>query len=265
MAFDETPVDGSSKPKRKAMSKKLRFEVFKRDGFKCMYCGAEAPKAVLHVDHVNPVAKGGGNDLLNLVTACDECNAGKSARLLSDDSALTKQRLQLDDLHQRREQMEMMLAWRDGLKDIADDQVEVVKSRFNQAIPGWHIQSDAAVKVVRGYLKKHGLIAILDAIDLAAERYVRVDGDGKPTAETVQTAWSKVGGILHVSAKSPDQQRLHYVKGILNKRLSYVPYTAMREMEAALEADIDVEDMVLEAKNTRSWSSFSFWLGNESA
>lgn len=26
---------------RKAMSKKLRFEVFKRDGFCCQYCGAK--------------------------------------------------------------------------------------------------------------------------------------------------------------------------------------------------------------------------------
>lgn len=25
---------------RKSISKKLRFDVFKRDGFKCQYCGA---------------------------------------------------------------------------------------------------------------------------------------------------------------------------------------------------------------------------------
>ena len=31
--------------KRKTISKKTRFEVFKRDSFKCQYCGASAPEA----------------------------------------------------------------------------------------------------------------------------------------------------------------------------------------------------------------------------
>lgn len=247
---------------RKALSKKVRFEVFKRDAFKCTYCGAEAPKAVLHVDHIHPVAKGGTNDLLNLVTACSECNGGKSDRLLSDDSAVSKQRAQLDELHERREQMEMMLAWRDGMKSIQDEEVAAVQAHFAKVFPGWNIKSDIAMKTVRASIKKYGLMSVLDAIDVAAERYGRTDEDGKPDGESVQLAWSKVGGILHIKAKSPDQQRLHYVKGILNNRLSYVPFTAMKEMEEALEAGVDVEDMVEEAKRTRSWSAFSFWLEN---
>src|SRR5690348_290732 len=61
--------------KRTNLSKKLRFEVFKRDGFRCQYCGAAAPDVLLVVDHVNPVAKGGKNNILNLITACEPCNA----------------------------------------------------------------------------------------------------------------------------------------------------------------------------------------------
>lgn len=44
---------------RKTITKKTRFEVFKRDGFKCVYCGACAPEVVLVVDHIDPVANGG--------------------------------------------------------------------------------------------------------------------------------------------------------------------------------------------------------------
>lgn len=69
---------------RKSISKKLRFEVFKRDSFTCQYCGAHPPKVVLHVDHIDPVANGGSNNIDNLVTSCDCCNLGKGARLLSD-------------------------------------------------------------------------------------------------------------------------------------------------------------------------------------
>lgn len=72
-------------PKRKSISKKLRFEVFKRDGFKCQYCGAAAPDVLLEVDHIQPISKEGDHDLLNLITACKPCNLGKSDRLLGDD------------------------------------------------------------------------------------------------------------------------------------------------------------------------------------
>lgn len=70
---------------RKAISKGLRFEVFKRDGFRCRYCGATPNQSTLHVDHVIPVSGGGTNDPANLVTACSACNAGKSARPVGEN------------------------------------------------------------------------------------------------------------------------------------------------------------------------------------
>jgi HNH endonuclease len=58
----------------------LRFAVLKRDGFRCAYCGrGEGDGVKLHIDHLVPVARGGKNDLDNLVTACQDCNLGKSA------------------------------------------------------------------------------------------------------------------------------------------------------------------------------------------
>lgn len=68
--------------KRTALSKKTRFDVFKRDVFTCQYCGAHPPGVLLHVDHILAVAKGGTNAIDNLVTACEPCNLGKGARLL---------------------------------------------------------------------------------------------------------------------------------------------------------------------------------------
>lgn len=68
-------------PAPKRVSKRLRFEVFRRDGFRCRYCGAAAAESGegLTVDHVVPVALGGANDPSNLVTACRDCNAGKTS------------------------------------------------------------------------------------------------------------------------------------------------------------------------------------------
>jgi hypothetical protein len=69
---------------RESISPKLRFDVLKRDGFTCQYCGRSAPEVELHVDHVVPVAEGGGNDPGNLTAACVDCNLGKSDSLLAD-------------------------------------------------------------------------------------------------------------------------------------------------------------------------------------
>ncbi|WP_192258628.1 HNH endonuclease [Mesorhizobium caraganae] len=84
---------------RQSISKRLRFEVFKRDDFSCVYCGGHPPDVLLEIDHVHPVAEGGGNDEDNLVTACFNCNRGKSdvplsmvPQSLADKAAETQER-----------------------------------------------------------------------------------------------------------------------------------------------------------------------------
>lgn len=63
----------------------LRFEVMKRDGFRCTYCGCGPPDGVsLQVDHVLPVSAGGTNVPANLTTSCQPCNRGKGRFLLTE-------------------------------------------------------------------------------------------------------------------------------------------------------------------------------------
>lgn len=67
---------------RRLMSDSLRYDVMKRDGFKCVLCGATASDgAKLHVDHIIPIAKGGKTEMSNLRTLCDRCNLGKGVKL----------------------------------------------------------------------------------------------------------------------------------------------------------------------------------------
>ena len=67
--------------------KSTRFRILTRDGFRCIYCGLTAPEdaAALHVDHIVPEASGGAYAPTNLVTACADCNAGKSSTRLPPD------------------------------------------------------------------------------------------------------------------------------------------------------------------------------------
>lgn len=61
-----------------AITKRVRFEVFKRDKFTCQYCGKRPPDVVLEVDHITPRVEGGSDDMHNLTTACFACNRGKA-------------------------------------------------------------------------------------------------------------------------------------------------------------------------------------------
>ena len=246
---------------RKSIGKKTRFEVFKRDGFKCQYCGAMAPDALLELDHIHPVSLDGEESMLNYVTACRPCNAGKGNRTLDDDSAIKKQQAQLQDLQARREQIEMMLQWREGLKSIESDQVKLISGAWSKAVAGWHL-NDKGLKEARLLLKKHGLQRVLAAIDEAAGQYLICDDDGSINGESVDKAWTKVHAICVLMALPEDERRLYYVRGILRRRLDYVAYYAMDVMLKALRAGVPVEMIEQEAKTCRSWGSFDRWLSS---
>lgn len=63
---------------RTLFSNSLRYDVLKRDGFRCQICGRTAQDGVkLHVDHIIPVSKGGKTEMGNLRTLCSDCNVGK--------------------------------------------------------------------------------------------------------------------------------------------------------------------------------------------
>ncbi|MEV6730680.1 HNH endonuclease [Streptomyces sp. NPDC051364] len=67
------------------VSKRLRYEILRRDNHTCRYCGAAAPAVPLRIDHVVPVALGGTDTADNLVTSCEPCNNGKSSSTVGAD------------------------------------------------------------------------------------------------------------------------------------------------------------------------------------
>ena len=70
------------KKERAKLSDSVRYDVLRRDGFRCLICGATAQDGVkLHVDHIFPVSKGGLTEMSNLRTLCERCNLGKSDKI----------------------------------------------------------------------------------------------------------------------------------------------------------------------------------------
>lgn len=167
---------------RKSIPKRMRFEVLKRDKFTCQYCGRQAPDVVLNIDHIKPVSKGGKNELTNLITSCFDCNSGKSDRELSDDSAVKKQKAQLDLLQERREQLEMMRQWQLELTNEVMTESSIVNDIVKK-VSGCSL-NDNGMRQANKLVKQFGLELVCEAVRIAFSTY----SDG-------QMAWSKVGGI----------------------------------------------------------------------
>lgn len=161
--------------KRKGLSKKIRFEVFKRDSFTCQYCGNQAPDFVLCVDHIVPVASGGQNDSLNLITACFDCNAGKSDRSLKDDAVVKKQFNQIKELSERRIQIEMIAKWRSGLASMEDLKLLAVRDAIDVHLnPADKTVSDNYLRTeLKSALKTYGFEEVLESIEKSANQYLK--------------------------------------------------------------------------------------------
>lgn len=154
---------------RQAISKKLRFEVFKRDSFTCQYCGRTAPNVILEIDHINPVSKGGKNNILNLVTSCMDCNRGKSNRELKENTVLDATLKQAKVLSERNEQLKLMAKWQDELLDEAETQAHMLNKYIGE-YSGWNYKDPTPLKQL---IVRHGFNLTHEAIKKSFEWYFK--------------------------------------------------------------------------------------------
>lgn len=251
---------------RTSISPKLRFEVFKRDSFTCQYCGRKAPDVLLEirylkleVDHIEPKSKDGSNDLLNLITACQECNVGKSNRRLSDSTVLEKQRHQLENLQERREQLEMLYDWQKGLLELDDQLINRLADFWNGLVPGFNLTGRGR-KTLRELRRRFEVDEIMRGMKISVDQYVRYDEDGIATKESVETAWHKVGGICRIrrlEQDDPNIGRLYYVRGILRNRLNYVnERLCLPLLQNAIHAGASIDSLEQNAKSVSNWTEW---------
>lgn len=238
---------------RKSLSKKVRFEVFKRDSFTCQYCGSKTPDVILEVDHITPVKEGGTNDLMNLVTSCFNCNRGKRDKKLSDKSVVEKQREQIKELNLRRQQLQMMLEWRDGIKSIEDDKTNKAIEYWNEKIAVYdRALNENGHGIVRKLVKKFGVLSVLDAMDIAESKYLKDE-------DSCSLSLNKLGGILYLKSAPEHKKKISYIKGMCRNMFSYFDEKrASIALSNFYEDGYDLDDLKNELNRGRfkNWSQF---------
>lgn len=156
---------------RKPISTRTRFEVFKRDGFVCQYCGSHPPLCILHVDHIVPVKEGGKNEMGNFATACDQCNRGKAAVPLEVISPSLASQAAI--VAEREAQLR-------GYNDIMEMRQDRIESQAWKVVHAFEPDAKTYrtdwLRSIKGFNENLGLYEVLDAVEITRSKGFRRDG-----------------------------------------------------------------------------------------
>lgn len=159
-----------------SVTKRLRFEILRRDGHACRYCGRSAPDVKLTVDHVRPEALGGTDDPENLVAACVDCNAGKSSVPA--------------DAQQVAAVAESAVKWSAAIRRIADMRM-ADSERFTPDIQKFMAEWDTFTYEAERVVKERRTIPKDDSWELDLRRFLSLGLPGPKLLDFIAVAMKK--------------------------------------------------------------------------
>lgn len=153
---------------RKSLSKKVRFDVFKRDNFTCNYCGRSTPSVILEVDHIIPVSKNGSNNIDNLITSCFDCNRGKSNNeLTSIPEALN---CKIEILKEKELQYLEFKKLQKKLDKRINNEVQEICNLYEIYFPEYYITENFKISI-KNFIDKLGFYNVKLAMDKSCSRF----------------------------------------------------------------------------------------------
>lgn len=204
---------------------------------------------LLELDHIVPKSDGGSEDILNLVTSCADCNRGKGAKRLSDDTVVAKQRRQLEELQERRGQLEMMLEWQRSLMDMEGKALDELADIWGDLVPGYHL-NERGTQDLKRLLNKFEIPELIECMKISVGQYLRHEDQepSKPTKASVEKAWDYVGRIAASRRKvkeKPYLSELYFIVNvILKEQYSGVPrYEVIGLLEQAYLSGVTIAEL----------------------
>jgi hypothetical protein len=179
-----------------SVSKKIRFEVFKRDGFKCAYCGKTPPEVMLEIDHIQPKSKNGSDEIDNLITSCFDCNRGKSHIELT--AIPNTMQLNKEIIEERENQyLEYQKVLRKVEKRLRKEILEVGQV-YNNFFPKYIPSEIFNTNSMKPFIQKLGLSVVKESMELACSKQL---DDNKTLKYFCGICWNKIKGV------KPDWER----------------------------------------------------------
>ncbi len=235
-----------------AITKKIRFEVFKRDGFACAYCGKTPPAVTLEVDHIEPKSAGGSDDMNNLITACFDCNRGKKAIPLSKIPNKLSENLEV-----LREQEDQIKEYRKFLKKIENrvkKDMDSVDEVYSEAFPGWILSESFRLGSLKKFLEKLQVGEVKQAMEIAVAR-IPNDKD-KAIPYFCGICWNKIRSLSDPNYETK-RELIRYWEN-RPRGTGYLPKGILDEWFMRYSAD-QIRDAMTEANGI--WSELKYILG----
>jgi len=155
------------KNKRITLTKKIRFDVFKRDSFTCSYCGNKPPNVTLEVDHIIPVSKNGTNDIDNLITSCFDCNRGKGKNELGCLPETTIEKIErLKEQELQYKEFKKILS---KIKNRKLDEINKIEAIFTSMFGNYSFTETFKNKTIKMFIDKLGFNEVEEAMELAVD------------------------------------------------------------------------------------------------
>jgi hypothetical protein len=146
----------------------------------------------------------------------------------------------MDELQERREQLELIMQWQESLRDLDLEAVQRLARYWEEHTPGWSV-NDNGKRNIKKWLQQFSAAGICKAMDAAATSYLKFNEAGKVTEDSWSVAFDKIFGICRVNRASetdPEIKQLYYIRGILRRRIP---------------GYFDEPKAMQYLKNTRSW------------
>ena len=84
--------------RRQSFALPTHRNIWVREGGRCAYCGCQISLRQVTKEHVHPRSKGGKDTLLNVVAACEACNARKADHFLHEVGMVFREGVELRNL-----------------------------------------------------------------------------------------------------------------------------------------------------------------------
>lgn len=154
--------------KRKTISPKIRFEVFKRDLFTCQYCGRKPPDAILEVDHIVAVKHEGTNNIDNLICSCFDCNRGKSDIKLETIPDTISNKLEI--LEERKKQYNEYIEMLKFMSTKTENEIDMVEKEFMHRFTKTNFKKDFREYSVKKFINELGVEEVINAMNISCEK-----------------------------------------------------------------------------------------------
>lgn len=239
--------------------KRIKFEVFEKDSFKCQSCGRGAPIVTLQLTRIQETQHNDNwLDTAFLSTSCKDCEKKRSD---STDKSTRNGFISIDELEERLQQLKMLINWRKGMLNIRKQQLAHLVNYWEHKIPSFVISNDQK-KYILTYITKYSCEEIRSAMDMAADKFFVQSTDGTISNSSILNAFGKVPEICLKKSEIAD---IHESDGLQNvhERIKnnisgfFDSRRAMQWLNYARSWEVPIEELFQMASSIGSWTEFS--------